>query len=145
MSGAINGEHSKCISILSEKKVHFNERRTRSEFILDNKNEIEIKNIKIDYCIITKGIRCDFAAVIPDNDITYWIELKGRDVNHAIKQLTTSFENLKKHFGKKNNTFIIVCTYCPWPSTKLQILSRKLKEKYNATLKVRSNSLTISI
>lgn len=101
-----------------------------------------------------QGKRCDY-VIAPSkdekedfNEIALWIELKGKDIEYALKQITVSIDLLGKNVLKKYGA--IVCSKYPKTDTRFQIKIRKLglKELFiketPLNLKYNPNDNTIS-
>jgi hypothetical protein len=71
-------------------------KNNRSKFRLDNPKKASIRVIQVDDCAIKEGIRCDYLLILPDGQELY-IELKGSDVTHALKQIIESINQLTCH------------------------------------------------
>ena len=54
-----------------------------------------VRQYKIDGNIITMGNKCDYLVLNDDLKTAYLIELKGKDIHHAIKQLDDTFNIMK--------------------------------------------------
>ena len=63
--------------------------------IFSNPENLNLIKIIVDGCQITEGTRCDF-LVLDQQKNEYFVELKGKDIPHAIEQLLLSFVNLQK-------------------------------------------------
>ena len=51
--------------------------------------------MQIDNCKIKNGLKCDYMVTICDDKKIFFIELKGSDLSHAIKQIETTINNNK--------------------------------------------------
>ncbi len=58
-----------------------------SEYRLKNPANKEICRTEIDNCYINQGKRCDCLLVACEAQNAYFVELKGSDFRHAIKQI----------------------------------------------------------
>ena len=54
-----------------------------------------VRQYKVDGNIITIGNKCDYLLLNDDLKTAYLIELKGKDIHHAIKQLDDTFNIMK--------------------------------------------------
>ncbi len=74
-----------------------------SIMIFVNKKSELLKEVKIDKCLLTKSssVRCDF--MVQHKDINHYVELKGTDYEHALKQLYKSIEIFNSCFPNKSN------------------------------------------
>jgi len=92
----------------------------------------------VDNCLITSGCRCDFLLVNSEEKRAYFIELKGRDLVHAIEQIDATINqylmdlngfsiNARVVLTKVNTTDIL--------STQFIKLERRLKKLNGSFLK----------
>jgi len=122
-----------CIQESKDKLIVFQE--NRSKITIVNKNEAKISRVKVDGCAITTGVRCDYLLL--SNNIEYFIELKGQDISHAVKQLGASIDILSKSTDTKVS--FIICRRGPMNSPKIQVLRAKFKKKYRFDLIIKSS------
>lgn len=118
-------------------------KNTRSKFRLENPNKSNIRLVQVDDCAIKEGLRCDYLVILPDKQELY-IELKGRDVEHAVKQIESSIQKLTVDKLAKKFGFIS-STRCPINSAQIQILKKKFKDKYNAKLIIKNGEIVHKI
>ncbi len=90
----------------------------RSKYTLNNAPEKYICKIDVDGCLITDGMRCDYLIINCDDNVAYFVELKGKNLSHAIEQITQSLTLLSdKITGCKINARIVL-TKVTTPTTK---------------------------
>ena len=82
-----------CIEKISYKKIVLKENRSTITF--ENPRTLEVEKIKVDGCAIKNSIKCDF-MLIPENLPEHYIELKGKDIKHALQQITETINKLSK-------------------------------------------------
>ena len=75
-----------------------------------NDKRCGVSQYQIDGVVIKDGIRCDFLVMNEDDKSAYLIELKGSDLEHAIKQLETTAERLKAQLHDYKVRYRIVCS-----------------------------------
>lgn len=132
---------AKCTSTNSNKLVVFEE--NKSKLTIENKHRVEASKIKVDGCQITDGLRCDFLYII--NGLEVFIELKGQDLDHALKQIKTTIEQLSNEPKTHPKISFIICTRVPLSSTKIQNLRLKFKRDYSSDLVVQSSPYKCSL
>jgi hypothetical protein len=71
-------------------------------------------------------------------DIEMYIELKGCDIEYAMKQIEASINVLSCNIQKQKKISYIICTRSPLGSTEIQNYQRKFKKLYNSELKIKS-------
>ncbi len=125
-----------CEEISYKKIFIFSE--NRSKLTLENKDEVESRKIHVDGCKIDdENIRCDYLHIA--KGIEMFIELKGQDIKHAMKQIVRTMELLSINLQKQEKINYIICTKSPLAGPEIQNFKREFKKKYNATLIVRSS------
>lgn len=91
---------------------------------------------KADGCIYRQKIACDFVATeISSGDV--FIELKGSDVDHAVRQIDATLEDWRQK-GWSGRVFsgLVVCTRYPRQDTKIQRMRSRFARRYGAALHV---------
>ncbi|MEW4568630.1 hypothetical protein AB1L88_12265 [Tautonia sp. JC769] len=128
----------------SHNKRRFVVREKRSSVCFTNQNEHKIDQIKVDGCAIEEGMRCDYLVNVDSIDASILIELKGGDVEKAIKQLDATNKRLACII-KNNITWIVSSTKCPLASTAIQVLKVRIKKQANVTLRVQNTPVEHNI
>ncbi|HXT85350.1 MAG TPA: hypothetical protein VN704_13665 [Verrucomicrobiae bacterium] len=68
-------------------------------FKLINNSDYRVKKVKVDNCIPNNGEkRCDYLMEIKSINRVIFIELKGGDLTHALKQIHNTILHLKPDF-----------------------------------------------
>lgn len=122
----------RCCSIKSDKIIPIREHKSLFHFL--NPEEKQVKYIIVDGCAIVEGNKCDY-LLIDSNSVEHFIELKGRDIKHALEQLETSIRQLGK---KKPRYAFIVSTRCPLSGTDIQNAKKKFNRDFGATLVIKN-------
>jgi len=121
----------------STKKI-FTFTEQRSKLILHNKDQVSSTCIKVDGCEINdNGVKCDYLHLAKDLEI--YIELKGQDLEHAMKQLARTIGLLGAKDKQQKRTCYIICTRSPLASTAIQQYDRQFRAKYNSRLVIKSS------
>ncbi len=118
-------------------------RNSKSKFRLNNPNKLKIRVIQVDDCVIKQGTRCDYLVILP-NSLEIYIELKGKDIKHAVKQIEVSIKQLTSSFSDKKLCFI-ASTTCPLTSPQIQKFKKKFKRDYNATLTIKNGEISYKV
>lgn len=115
-------------------------------FILENKNRQKFLKVRVDGCQIVKGCKCDYLLVNTVTGDEYFVDLKGKDVGHALEQLEGALTKLsdKTNVTKSTKSFAIVKSVYPKLSTKIQVYKKKFKETYKSSLDIKENRYSIS-
>lgn len=115
-------------------------KNNKSKFRINNPNRLEIRVIQVDNCVIKQGTRCDYLVILP-NSLEIYIELKGKDVGHAVEQIEASIKQLTSSLSGEKLCFV-ASTRCPLTSPQIQKFKKKFKRDYNATLKMKNGEIT---
>ena len=94
------------MSLIPNECVEFEEKRKiciafekGKMFKLNNNSNYRIKKVKVDNCIPNNGERrCDYLMEIKSVNKVIFIELKGGDLAHALKQIYNTIIYLKPEF-----------------------------------------------
>lgn len=122
----------------SSKNKLFVFKEQRSELTLENKNLVESLRIEVDGCEINDdGLRCDYLHIA--KGIEMYIELKGKDLVHAMEQIERTIALLSIDVQKQEKISYIICSRSPLSSTEIQNYARQFKKKFNSKLIIRSS------
>ncbi|PAA35320.1 hypothetical protein CJU79_20035 [Pseudomonas fragi] len=108
----------------------------RSSLHVLNKNKRAVVRHQVDGCLIVEGKKCDWLLVDKLTGSEIFIELKGSDVDVAVKQLCASVEALGKK-GKKKFGYV-VCTRSPLASPAIQRLQKSVMKSHHLNLRVKT-------
>ncbi len=125
----------RCEEISNNSQIVLKEKHSKITF--ENASHKSIRIIKIDGCVIKEGLRCDY-LVIPDTQIENYVELKGSDVSHAVKQLEQTISKVSEDRTKCEKYCFIISTRCPLLTTKIQNIKHIFKKQYNAKLVIKN-------
>ncbi len=121
-----------CTETVRFPKIVCKEKSANITFI--NRSRDDVKKIQIDNCVITDGIRCDW-LVVNNEGKEHFVELKGGDVPHAIKQIERSVKEVSADSRTQAKACFIVSKNNPLNSTQTNILKKRFKDDYCAKLK----------
>ena len=121
-----------------------------SNFICENPDRLEILEVIVDNCLKFQGKQCDYLLVNTNNNIGLFIELKGNDVEKAVKQLRNSIMQvcslnnrfIKSNFDKKYA--YIVSKKVPG-SINPDKIKDKFRKEFSIALKIKNIRLKINI
>jgi hypothetical protein len=111
----------------------------RKAIILNSERAI-IKKVTVDGCLITgPGLKADYVLSKPDL-VDVIIELKGKDVPHAVEQIIATYRFWKTlpPFSPRVSG-LIVCTRSPLVSSELQVIKAKALKLHDLVLIVDEN------
>lgn len=122
-----------CITLEAQKITTRSEKGKRIK--IDNPRELPISVIRVDGCAIKSGNKCDFMFEIDDAETSIFVELKGSNIKHAIKQLEETIKKYKKRKpGYKKLAIIVSSKVAPSTKTYLQRAKVAFKRELNAKL-----------
>ncbi|MBF0459333.1 MAG: hypothetical protein HQK99_15695 [Nitrospirae bacterium] len=90
----------------------------RSKYTLTNEPEKYICKIDVDGCLVTEGMRCDYLVINCEDNVAYCVELKGKNLSHAIEQITQSIKLLSDKLTDCKINARIVLTKVTTPTSK---------------------------
>ncbi|MBD2580275.1 hypothetical protein [Oscillatoria sp. FACHB-1406] len=104
-----------------------------------NPKREKILTVKVDGCIFTDDatLRCDYALVSP-KQVEIYIELKGNDVYHAVKQIEATIAAISSDSTTIKKLCFIVSSRVPKQTTSIQQLQARFKKKFNASLRIKN-------
>ncbi len=115
------------------------------KFTIRNPDEIEVRVIQIDGCVftnVTDGLRCDWLFVPTAGNVEIYVELKGSDIGHGIKQLESTIQKVSENVRRTPKCCYIVSSRSnPAFSTRIQVATKRFKKTYAAKLKVKNRSV----
>ncbi len=135
-----------CNSLTTNKIVTVSENRRK--FTIDNSSALSINRVQVDGCYITSGLKCDYLFEIIDNNNiikVFYVELKGKNIEHAIKQLTATVAHCKLIHKDIKRECYIVASRVPKSSTSAQNLKKEFKRKHNIQLFIDTNIKEVTV
>ncbi len=129
----------KCLEIIKHTIITCKENKRKITFL--NPNKKSISKILVDGCQIIDGLRCDY--LITYDTRQEFVELKGKNLEHAFKQLERTIDLL----GKKNHQkrAFVISSRSPLTSPVIQSQKLRFKRKFKSELIVKNNSESVKI
>ena len=130
-----------CIFDKCEEKVNFKKillEEKKAKIVFKNKNKNVVRKIKIDDCVITDTAtkRCDYLVIPTNTNIEHYVELKGSDLSHAVKQLTSAIKKIsticKQSKKLEKACYVIFANKCPLTTSAIQKHKINFKKIYNS-------------
>jgi hypothetical protein len=122
----------KCIETIRDSKVKVVDPGTARSGILSNQERVRIRRIRVDDCLAPKGsMAADWVVSKPDV-VDVIVELKGKNVDHAVDQIEATLTFWSAHDEHANGQVIgawIVCTEYPRASTKVARYRERLRSR----------------
>ena len=128
-------DFGKCEEITTSPQIVLEEERSKIIFL--NKSRQNVRRIRVDGCVLTEGVRCDY-LIIPENGKEHFIELKGNNVAYAAKQIEESIRQISESPQLSEKYGFIISTRCPLLSSEIQALKLKFKKRYNSLLIIKN-------
>lgn len=122
---------SACTFETTDKLLVVKERK--SKCIFSNPNRRMLTKVIVDGCQITDGIKCDY-LILDHCRNEYFVELKGKDLLHAVEQLEATIQQLSDKNKTVKKKAIIVSSRNPSNDTSVQRAQKEFKKKYNTEL-----------
>ena len=134
----IKGLPNSSYSITSESNIKFEE--NKSQITFSNKFKKKCLKVNVDGGVYPKGgknLRCDKLLVEKEKLLFCFVELKGGDIEHAVKQLASSIRDPKLNSDCSQNkiAFAVGKNHVPKVSTQIQGWIKNFK-KSGVTLKI---------
>ena len=132
-----------CVEISSVSNLKFEE--FGRKVIIENPDKVEHLRVKIDGCVIKNGERADWLVSRP-GFASVIIELKGRDVTHALEQVEATLAHCKAggHFEGRVGA-LIMCKQVPRALTSAQRATDRFRKSYGSTLTISSSRYQFQI
>ena len=126
-----------CEERRSDTKIVLQENKSKITFLNPNKDEILI--IKVDGCVISDNetLRCDY-ALIPSDAVEIYVELKGSDIEQAVKQIESTIKLLSENPQKIKKLCFVVSTRVPKQTTSIQQRQSHFKKNFNASFRIKN-------
>lgn len=115
------GDVQKCFTEFKVKKKTLKDKKGgKSKLLIENPTEKKFKILDIENCVyksLKDDTKCDYGILDDKNNIFYFIELKGCDVNKGIKQILETIKDLKHHINAEKLKARLIVTRFPSPKS----------------------------
>ena len=111
-------------------------REMRSVICFLNPSRKEIREVRIDGCVIRDGLRCDYLLIVDSTE--HYVELKGSDVDHAVKQIETTIRRISADATRLAKHSYIVSSRCPALSPQIQVWKSRFKKEFNSSFQIKN-------
>lgn len=141
---------TKCNKLSSNPIITAKEPKRKVEFIINNKSKLSINKVTVDACLIESETtkKCDYLfEILEDSNIikVFYLELKGKDISQAIKQLESTIKYCNKYHNSYFKECYIVATGIPKASTKTSVLKKEFKRKNSIQLFIGTMKQTVIV
>lgn len=99
---------------------------------------------KLDGKVFQNETSCDFLLLNREKKTAYFIELKGRNIEHAIKQLEDSYEKLKEELQDHQVNFRIVASNIGKPALQ-SMKYKRFSYCHEGRIKMKTTSMEENI
>jgi len=110
------------------------------KMIFRNRARSNVQKIRVDGCVLCQTKACDF-LVIGGSSEEHFIELKGRNVEHALEQLAATIPILRKSSDTTVYAWVI-SSESPSTQSRFQIQKVRFIKALRAKLTIRTNQAT---
>jgi hypothetical protein len=130
-----------CMTTTNNLQIVCREPGTKSKMTFENPTRAEVLKIKVDGCQLLQNDRwkCDFLVIAFDKE--HFVELKGQDLNHAVKQLESAILLLSKDYRRSAKFAFVKCSKVVVSETIRQNWKEKFRREFNARLVIKSSEL----
>ena len=108
------------------------------KMVFINSARKQVEKIRVDGCVLRQVLACDF-LVIEYSGSEHFIELKGKNVAHALKQLEATIPLLSKNRTDQPNYAWIISSEAPSIQSGFQIQKARFIKAFKVKLIVRTN------
>lgn len=119
-----------CTTEVKDRILVFEENKRKCVF--SNPQNNTLTKVIVDGCQITEGVKCDF-LVLDHKGNEYFVELKGKDIPHALEQLESTIKQLSGTDDIRKTAIIVTSRY-PSNDTTMQRAKVLFKKKYKVDL-----------
>lgn len=132
-----------CTAPPSGREIVCAEKGRRITFL--NPNQRVVRKHTIDGCQQLRAFLADVNCKLCDFLVVDWrseehyVELKGKNVEHALDQLKSTILQLSSANANNRLFCWIITTESPSTQSKFQALKQKFETKFNARLTIRTN------
>jgi hypothetical protein len=115
-------------------------------FYIKNNQQRKIEKHEVDDGLIKgeKSKKCDWLAVDVESGKEIYIELKGKNIEHAIEQLCISVEKLSPNKSSKKLAYAML-TRRPKTSQKIKNIKKSVLKSHKIVLEVKTIEHTETI
>lgn len=131
-----------CIKEVTDKLLTLEKNKRKCVFI--NPDKHILKKITVDGCQIIDNAKCDY-LVIDHLQNEYFVELKGKDLPHAVEQLEESIKQLSNTNINSKKFALIVASRHPSNDTTIQRAKAVFKKKYKIDLISKNTLMKVEI
>ena len=131
MAGKKATTGDECTEKVRDSKVKVHDRGTGKSGVLLNPDRIQVRRIRMDGCLAPAvAVAADFVVSKPKT-VDVIVELKGKNVDHAVEQIESTWVLWSKHTGHKEGQLISAWVICAeYPRANLKVA--RYRESFRA-------------
>jgi len=132
MAGKQAAPGQNCIETIRDSKVRVTDAGTAKSAILLNPERIRVRRIRVDNCLAPERSAAADWVVSKPKVVDVIIELKGKNVDHAVDQIQSTLTFWSEHYEHEDGQVIgawIVCSEYPRASTKVARYRERLRSR----------------
>jgi hypothetical protein len=111
-------------------------KENQSKIIFENPNQLEVCILTVDdkdNAVIQDGLRCDYALTAENIDAEFYVELKGRDIKHAFKQLEATLQQISEDPQRQPKYCFVISSRCTLAGNDIKIMQTQMKKSQQHT------------
>lgn len=135
-----------CNDVVSHKIISRSE--NNRTFKINNPSQLSVNVVTVDGCYIQNGTKCDYLFEVLQKDVVlqaFYVELKGKDIFHAIEQLENTIKHCKTLHQNIQKEAYIVASRIPKANTSSQNIKKKFKTKNKIQLFIDTKQKEVTI
>lgn len=115
--------------------------------IVKNPQQREAKKIQVDGCLLPVDVeKCDWLLTVElPAPKAIFVELKGGNVDKAVRQLESTLQKTKSEYGGYKKICRVVSTKSPLSSSEIQRIQIYMRMKHGANFKVETIKGSVDI
>ena len=134
----------KCLIASNEETIVCSQKwQPKRRMMFKNSNRSLVQIICVDDCIPLKGVKCDKLVRSPKK-CSNFVELKGRNVEEAVNQLSNTILQLRPFLGNEKMRAFIICNESP-SVTQAQRFKPRFEKNNGAELIIRTHFYKASV
>ncbi len=145
MSDVTVEEYEHCSEVKTHRTISVEERGKK--LVIRNPQMRRIRQVRVDHCLPIVGAKCDWLFEIPVLRAVYYVELKGRDIKHALEQVlaTVNHHFFVQRHAEYQKHCIIVSSQVPSMTPSIQKLKKQCREMARGHLKIKTRQYQFDV
>lgn len=119
--------------------------KAASTFRLLNPRRLAVTQLAPENFFPPGALNCDFVFQVPDQPTEVYVELKGGDLHHAMKQLGNTITLLRSSFKPEQRVCFVVMTRAPRLDLQTQNLLKAFRKNYKCKVEHKGHPFEYSL